>query len=118
MLFRLAAYRRYLDGTLRDYIYAVPNSGTGGGRRAVVAGVRRKAEGLTAGVPDVECMVAVAPFTGLHIEMKRKDGTPGDVSNTQKAMMARLSKCGRKCVVAYGCDQAWKELTMYLGIKQ
>jgi VRR-NUC domain len=116
-LFRLAAYRKYGDGTLREYIYAVGNAGTVGGRRALIAGVRRKAEGVTAGVPDVECMVAAQGYHGLHIEMKRKDGKPSDVTDAQKKMIARLIKCGRKCVVAYGCDDAWKELTSYLGIK-
>jgi hypothetical protein len=116
-LFRLAAYRKYKDGTVRDYIYAVPNAGTRGGKRAMLAGVRRKAEGVTAGVPDVECMVSSGDYSGLHIELKRADGKPGDVSASQKTMMARLTKCDRKCVVAYGCDDAWKELCNYLGIK-
>ena len=116
-LFRLASYRKYKDGHLRDYIYAVPNAGTRGGKRAMPAGVRRKAEGVTAGVPDVECMVPVGDYTGLHIEMKRANGTPSDVSTAQKTMMTRLTKCGRLCVVGYGCDDAWKKLCNYLGIK-
>lgn len=78
--------------------------------------MRRKAEGVTAGVPDIECFVGVAPFTGLHIEMKRKDGKPGDVSESQKKMMARLVKHGRKCVVTFGADHAWTELCNYLEI--
>lgn len=83
----------------------------------MLAGLRRKAEGVTPGVPDIECMVAVPPYTGLHIEMKRKDGKPSDVSAEQKTMMARLVACGRKCVVGFGCDDAWQHLTDYLGIK-
>ena len=113
-LFRRAAFRRFLDGTVRDYIYAVPNAGTTGGRRAAIAGVRRKAEGLTPGIPDVECMVSVGNYSGLHIEMKRKDGVPSDVSAEQKKVMARLTKCGRLCVVAYGADEAWNALMNYL----
>lgn len=115
--FRLASYRRYGDGIVRDYIYAVPNGGTRGGKQAMRAAVRRKAEGLTAGVPDIECMVARPPYTGLHIEMKRPDGVPSDVSDDQLKMMRRLIACGRRCVVAYGCDQAWAALCEYLGIK-
>lgn len=83
----------------------------------MLAGVRRKAEGVTAGVPDIECMVAVAPYTGLHLEMKRKDGKPSDVSDSQAKIMARLTKCGRKCVVCFGEEHAWKELCNYLGVK-
>jgi hypothetical protein len=115
--FRRANLRRYLSGTLRDYVYAVPNGGTTGGRRALIAGIRRRAEGLTEGVPDIECMVAVAPYTGLHIEMKKskKDGgKPSDVAPKQKDMMARLTKCGRKCTVAFGADEAWAQLLEYL----
>jgi hypothetical protein len=115
--FRRMAYRKYLGGALRDFCYAIPNGGTVGGRRAIIAGVRRKAEGVSAGVPDVECMVAVPPYTGLHIEMKRKDGKPSDVSESQNKMMERLTQCGRKCVVCFGEEHAWKELTTYLGIK-
>jgi hypothetical protein len=115
-LFKRASFKRYRDGTVRDYIFAIPNGGTTGGRRAILAGVRRKAEGVTSGIPDVECMVAVAPYTGLHIEMKRKDGKPSDVTDSQKKVMARLINCGRRCVVAYGADEAWNALLNYLGI--
>jgi hypothetical protein len=106
----------FRGSVLRDYCYAIPNAGTSGGRRALLAGVRRKAEGVTAGVPDIECMVAVPPFTGLHIEMKRVDGVPSDVTQQQKDVMARLTACGRKCVVAFGAGQAWEELCRYLDL--
>lgn len=115
-LFRRMAYTRYLAGTLRDYCFAVPNAGTTGGRRALIAGVRRKAEGVTAGVPDVECMVAIPPYTGMHIEMKQSKGKPSDVTSEQRTLMARLKICGRHCVVAFGADKAWQELTSYLQI--
>jgi hypothetical protein len=62
-------------------------------------------------------MVAVAPYTGLHIEMKKskKDGgRPSDVKPAQAEMMARLTKCGRKCTVAFGADEAWAHLLEYL----
>lgn len=116
-LFRRAAYRKYGTETVRDVIYAVPNAGTRGGKRAMLAGVRRKAEGVTPGVPDVECMVSSDGYSGLHIEMKKKDGKPSDVTDSQTKMMARLVKHGRKCVVCFGEEHAWKELTSYLGIK-
>lgn len=102
------------DGTLKDYCFAIPNAGTSGGGRAARAGVRRKLEGVTAGVPDIECMVAIPPFTGLHIEMKRTDGVPSDVTQQQKDMMARLESCGRKCVVAFGAGDAFDKLWAYL----
>lgn len=119
-VFRRASARRYLTGTVRDYIYAIPNAGTTGGRRAMLAGVRRKAEGVTPGVPDIECMVRATPYTGLHIEMKKKredGGRPGDVTEEQEKMMARLTACGRSCKVAFGADEAWVHLCTYLAIK-
>lgn len=116
----MASTRRYLGEPLSSYLVAVPNAGTTGGRRAMLAGVRRKAEGVKAGFPDIECIIAIAPFTGLHIEMKkpRKDGGKDrDVSKEQKEWMMRLEDCGRKCVVAFGRNEAWVYLCEYLGIK-
>ena len=49
--------------------------------------------------------------------MKRKDGVPSDVTSAQKEKMAMLSSMGRKCVVAFGADDAWKKLCEYLNIK-
>lgn len=122
-LFRLASYRKYKSGTVRDYMFSIPNGGTVGGKRAMLAAVRRKAEGLTAGVPDVlvfDMEANCAPgdhHSGLFIEMKRADGVPSDVSAAQKDMMERLTKCGYECFVAFGCDKAWAKICDYLGIK-
>jgi hypothetical protein len=100
--------------SLAEFCYAVPNAGTSGGRRAARAGVRRKLEGVTPGVPDVECMVAVPPYTGCHIELKRLDGVPSDVKQVQQDMIARLESCGRKCYVAFGAGDAFDKLWGYL----
>lgn len=118
--FRKASTRRYLTGTIRDILFAIPNAGTAGGRRAMLAGVRRKAEGVTAGVPDIHCIVASTPYHGLWIEMKKskKDGgRPSDVTDDQEKMMARLTACGHSCKVAFGAEEAWGYLCAYLGIK-
>lgn len=106
----------YRDGTLKDYCYAIPNAGISGGRRAMLAGARRKAEGVTAGVSDVECMIAAPPYHGLYIEMKRPDGVPSDVSKAQREFMDRARACGRKCEVAFGWEHAWKILIEYVGL--
>ena len=68
-------------------------------------------------MPDIECFVPMAPYTGLHIEMKRVDGVPSDVSKAQREVMARLESQGRKCVVAFGVLDAWVKLCEYLKIK-
>ncbi len=111
-LMRRAQWTRYRDGVVRDYLYAVPN----GGKRSVIEASIMKGEGVTPGVPDIECMVAVPPYTGLHIEMKRADGKLSDLTDAQKQMIARLISCGRKVIVAFGADHAWRELCDYLGI--
>jgi hypothetical protein len=103
--------------TLRDYCFAVPNGGTNGGRRALLAGVRRKAEGVSSGVPDVECVISSRGYTGLHIEFKRADGVPSDVSTAQREWLDRLRKCGRKAEVAFGAEQAWRIITEYLKLE-
>lgn len=107
----------YGRASLRDLCFAIPNGGTSGGRRALRAGVRRKAEGVTAGVPDVFCMVAVAPYHGCFIEMKRLDGVPSDVSQQQKDMIKRLTDCGYRCYVAFGAGDAFDKLWGYLNGK-
>lgn len=108
------SYHRYGDGVVRDYIFSVPNALPYGGKRAMLQMMQLKREGLTKGVPDLEVFIPIKPYTGLHIEMKRRNGVPSDVTVEQKEMMARMSSCGRKCVVAYGADEAWNALMGYL----
>jgi len=115
--FRFISYIPYRGKKLREFCFAVPNGGTVGGRAAAIAGARRRAEGLTPGVPDVECFVASKGFTGLHIEFKRVDGVPSDVKKEQRDMMDLMRACGRKCEVAFGAAHAWKILAEYLDIK-
>lgn len=115
-VFRRASVFPHNSGFLREYLWAVPNAGTTGGRRAMLAGARRKAEGVSKGVPDIECCIAMPPYTGLHIELKRADGVPSDVTKEQKEWLIRLRRCGRKAEVAFGQDHAWKILMEYLGI--
>lgn len=115
--FRRCSYVKYGTGTLKDYCFAVPNALPYGGKRAMLQMLRLRAEGLTKGVPDIECFIPIPPYHGLHIEMKKPDGTPSDVTAEQRVVMRRLADCGRKCVVAFGWEQAWKELTTYLGLK-
>lgn len=119
-LFRHAAYRKFGDGTVRDYLYSIPNELPFHGKTAMLAMLRLKAAGLTPGIPDVVCF-ALSPvnpqFRGLYIEMKKPLGVPSDVKPKQKDVMKKLTSCGYKCVVAFGEQQAWTEICHYLGIK-
>ena len=85
-------WRKSFDGV---WIYAVPN---GGGRGIREAG-RLKAEGVSAGVPDL-----VAPALALYIEFKKQKG--GSVSKEQKAWHAHLRACGYIVIIPKGAAQA------------
>jgi len=93
---------------LIDFIYAIPN----GGHRAKSTAKQMQLEGVKKGVPDLHCIVAVAPYHSLYIEMK----TPkGDLSSDQKAFVPLLRECGHKVVVCRSVDQALTEIQKYLG---
>lgn len=76
-------------------IFAIPN----GGARGMAAAARLKAEGVSAGVPDL-----FIPTWLLWIEMKRQKG--GTVSAEQKDWLAYLSSVGYRTMVARGCEEA------------
>jgi hypothetical protein len=116
--FRRCSYQKYGEGTLRDYVFAVPNALPYGGKQAMLQMLRLRAEGLTKGIPDIECFIPIPPYTGLHIEMKkpRPEGKPSDVTPEQHQKMALLTSQQRKCVVAFGWEEAWRELRAYLSV--
>ena len=76
-------------------VFAVPN----GGVRSASAGASLKAEGATAGVPDL-----FVPEWLLWIEMKRTEG--GTVSAVQKDWIAYLQGINHKVIVGRGFEDA------------
>jgi len=76
-------------------IFAIPN----GESRSQSAGARLKAEGVSAGVPDL-----FIPAWNTWIEMKRSKG--GSVSEKQKDWLAYLESVGHKTFVCKGADSA------------
>ena len=76
-------------------IFAIPN----GESRSQSAGARLKAEGVSAGVPDL-----FIPEWNTWIEMKRSKG--GSVSEKQKDWLAYLESVGHKTFVCKGADSA------------
>lgn len=80
-------------------IFAIPN----GGQRSMSAAARLKAEGVSAGVPDL-----FIPQWVTWVEMKRKTG--GVVSEAQKDWISYLTGCGHTVIVAKGCDDAIKQI--------
>lgn len=83
----------------RVRIFAVPN----GGLRTQRGGGRLKAEGASAGVPDLH-----VPAMGLWIEMKRREG--GRLSQAQRDWKQYLESLGHDVIVAAGCSEAIKQV--------
>lgn len=76
-------------------IFAIPN----GESRSKSAGARLKAEGVSAGVPDL-----FIPAWNTWVEMKRSKG--GRTSDKQKDWLAYLESVGHKTFVCAGFDNA------------
>ena len=76
-------------------IFAIPN----GEKRSQSAGARLKAEGVSAGVPDL-----FIPAWNTWVELKRSKG--GRVSAEQKSWIAYLESVGHKAFICAGCDSA------------
>lgn len=62
-----------------------------------------RAEGVTAGVPDLFIAKACGHYHGLYIEMK--NGKKGKVSEEQQKMMLRLESEGYKCEVTRSLEE-------------
>lgn len=88
-------------------LFSVPN---GGYRHAKEAG-RLKAEGVTAGIPDIVVARATAKYHGLYLEFKTKSGRPSEV---QKKIIAKLEFEGYCVRIVRGADAAWEILMQYL----
>ena len=82
-------------------IFAIPN---GGGRSPATAG-RLKAEGVSAGVPDL-----FIPAWRLWIEMKRTKG--GSVSAEQKDWIKYLSEIDYQTIICRGFEDAKTKLNI------
>lgn len=80
-------------------IFAVPN----GGARSGLQGVKLKAEGVSAGVPDL-----FVPEWLLWVEMKRAKG--GTVSPEQKDWIAYLESIGHKVIIGRGFEDARQQI--------
>jgi hypothetical protein len=95
---------RWFRQTFRDVrIFAIPN----GGSRGRAQGGRLKAEGVSAGVPDL-----LVPAWALWIEMKRTQG--GSVSPEQRDWHAYLRSIGHTVLVCRGFLQAKEEIEHFL----
>ena len=83
-------------------IFAIPN----GGHRNLATAARLKAEGVSPGVPDL-----YVPEWKLWIEMKKSKGST--TSDHQNDWIAYLIKAKNTVIVAYGAEQAKKEVIKF-----
>jgi hypothetical protein len=86
-------------------IFAIPN----GEARSRTTGARLKAEGVSAGVPDL-----FVPAWSLWVEMKRASG--GRVSPEQADWHAYLVSIGHHVIVARGQHDAWEKIKQLMEI--
>jgi len=85
-------------------IFAIPN----GEQRNKITGAKLKAEGVTAGVPDL-----FIPAWKLFIEMKRSKG--GSLSAVQKERIKELEEAGYRVFVCKGFDDAREQVQRFRG---
>jgi hypothetical protein len=90
-----------------NLLFAIPN----GGARNAVTGAMLKAEGVTAGVPDLFLAVPKQGFFGLFIEMKVH---PNKLTLEQKTMIELLQVQNYCCMVIYTFEQFETMITNYL----
>ena len=99
---RLVSWFRKTYPSVR--IFAIPN----GGGRSMAQGAAFKAEGVSAGVPDL-----FVPEWLLWVEMKRETG--GTVSPVQRDWIAYLEGIGHRVIVGRGFEDAKAQIE---GIKK
>ena len=94
---RLVSWFRKTYPSVR--IFAIPN----GGGRSMAQGASLKAEGVTAGVPDL-----YVPAWGLWVEMKRSTG--GVISPAQRDWVAYLEGIGHQVIIGRGFEDAKRQI--------
>ena len=92
---------------LYGLMHAVPN----GGRRDKVTGAKLKAEGVVAGVSDLELKVARHGYHGLCIELKTKTGRQ---SQQQRWWQKLVETQGYKYIVVRDAQEFIDQVNSYL----
>ena len=99
----LVRWFRQTYGLVGVRIFAIPN----GSQRSRTTGARLKAEGVSAGVPDL-----FIPAFSLWIEMKRSEG--GSVSAEQRDWHTYLRSIGHTVLVCRGFSHAREEIEAFV----
>lgn len=107
LYFRWLQYVTINGEPLRAHVYAIPN----GGHRDPRTAAMLQAEGVTAGVLDINVDVASAGFHGLRIEMKRRGNKPTEAQLEHIGLRRHM---GYQALVCYGYDEARSVTVEYL----
>lgn len=93
-------------------MFAIPN----GGKRSGRTGAMLKAEGVKSGISDIMLAYPCNGYYGLFIELKKRNGKPSDVLESQQDWIDRLNQAGYLAKVAYGAKEAVQIIKDYLDI--
>lgn len=80
--------------------------------------VKAKKKGLKAGVSDIFVLVKRGKYSGLIIELKRKDKRKSKLSSDQDEFLFETDEQGFYCAICYGFEEAKKCVQEYLTTKQ
>jgi len=92
---------------VRALTFHIPN----GGRRNAEEGAHLKAQGVTAGVPDIFMAIPTEAYPGLFIEFK---AGKNKATAMQAAFIARLREAGYRVDVCYSYEEARTIVIEYL----
>jgi hypothetical protein len=87
-----------------------------GGRRDKATAGKLKAQGVKAGIPDLQLAMARGGYFGLFIEFKATEPNSAPVSQSQKDMLILLSAEGYKAIVCRGLAEAMSAISQYLSM--
>ena len=78
--------------------------------------VKAKKKGLKKGVSDIVILLKRGKYSGLIIELKRKDSTKNKASKEQVAFLHEVCEQDFYAAICYGFDEAKKCVQEYLAI--
>ena len=97
----------YQYSDLSKMCVAIPN----GGARSKTEAAIMKAEGVTAGAPDMALFIGRSGYNTLCIEFKTDKGRQ---SESQKAWQADAERNGNKYIICRSVDEFINEINNYL----
>lgn len=94
---------------VKEYLFHIPN----GGSRNKIEAKNLKKQGVRAGVSDLFLAYPNTHYSGLWIELKRKD-KKAKLTDSQIEWLQKMRLIGYAAEVAYGFEDAKEKLMHYL----